>query len=169
MDTNSRRQLEHIKREDPYGFFLRNSGQLPYQSRRYYQLTFAEQALETVHIFNIQPHDRDLIRSNLTKAVETLFLALSRTGMSQIYSPSLLPEEYKKDPTEVAQSYNITAQKILRLLAEHDTRSRIDELSDLLECVENFVEYTLQPGEFLTFEDKTSSLCLSSTSLAGPI
>jgi hypothetical protein len=153
MDTDSRRQLEHIKRDDPYAFFLRNSGQLPYQSRKFYQLTFGEQVLETVHIFSIQPHDRDLIRANLTKTVETLFLALSRTGMSQIYSPSLLPEEYKKNPAEVAQSYNTTAQKILRLLAEHDTRSRIDELSDLLECVENFVEYTLQIGEFKTFED----------------
>jgi hypothetical protein len=152
MDFIIKKHLDTIKEDNPYAFFYRNATQLPYQCTRFYQLKFAQQILATVEVLTKQYHDVDSVKFLLAQTVETLFLALSRTGISNIYTPPLLYQEFKRNPAEVVESYSHTSQKLLQCMASQTSKSRIDELADLLEQVEKFVDETLQLGGFKTFE-----------------
>ena len=98
------------------------------------------------------PHDTDNVRSHIIKTVETLLLTVNNTGITKIYCPHLLIAHLKEDPQLLNRTLSNLIQQILSHLSNKQDGSRIDNLANLLEKVDCFIEAALKRGQFNNFD-----------------
>ena len=98
------------------------------------------------------PHDTDSVRGHIITTVETLLLTVNNTGITKFYCPHLLIAHLKEDPQILNRALSNIIQKILHSLSNKQEGSRIDNMANLLENVDCFIEAALKRGQFTNFD-----------------
>ena len=104
------------------------------------------------------PHDTDNVRSHLISTVETLLLIMNNTGLTRFYYPNLLIAHLEEDPQVLNRTLSNTVQAILHQLTNRQG-DKVDDMANLLEKVDCFIEAALKRGQFTNF-DNLSTLAL---------
>ena len=98
------------------------------------------------------PHDTDSVRNHIITTVETLLLTVKNTGITRFYCPHLLIAHFKEDPQILNRTLSNLIQSILHHLSNKQEGSRIDNMANLLEKVDCFIEAALKRGQFTNFD-----------------
>ena len=101
---------------------------------------------------NHAPHDTDSMRNHIIRTVETLLLTVNNTGITKFYCPHLLIAHLKEDPQILNHTLSNLIQQILTHLTHKQEGSRIDNMANLLEKVDCFIEAALKCGQFTNFD-----------------
>jgi hypothetical protein len=144
------KQLEE-NRGDLYTFFINNNTQ---QEKTHLQneLNFSQKAIATMNILVETPHNLDEIKASISETMEALFLALSKTGVDRIFSPSPLIKQYRTAPSELRTQFIMTTQRLLGLMAQNMSLTLVEQYAQILEGVEVFVDVCLDLGGYKNFD-----------------
>ena len=102
------------------------------------------------------PHNTDSVRSHLIRTVESLLLTVNNTGITKFYCPHLLIVHLKENPLQLNRTLSNLIQQILNHLSHKQDGSRIDNMANLLEKVDCFIEAALKCGQFNNFDHLTT-------------
>ena len=97
------------------------------------------------------PHDTDNVRNHIITTIETLLLIMNNTGITRFYYPNLLVPHFKEDPQILNKTLSNLIQAVLHQLSNKQG-SRVDDMANLLEKVDCFIEAALKRGQFNNFD-----------------
>ena len=103
------------------------------------RLWFATTMLSLQETVQDRPHDLDNIRSKVATATQLLLLAVASTGATRLLEPTATTTSYKEDPQQLTKQLVTTAQQIITTLACQPHLNRIDNLSYIINKVDNFI------------------------------
>ena len=109
-------------------------------------------ALALQNLLHQAPHDIDNIRAHIITTVETLLLTVNNTGVTKTYSPCILIAHLNEDPQNLNITMSNLIQQILHLMTDRQPGTRIDNLANMLEKLDCFIEAALKTGQFKNFD-----------------
>jgi hypothetical protein len=117
------------------------------------ELDFLGQVYTFCYHIKDNTHDKDGTTDQVGKTLESLFVVVNNTGVPHIYKPGPFKNKIDKDPAYVVERLRDTGIKITKLLAFNQPVDRINNLGQLLDETEIFVEMVLRLGSFQSFQD----------------